>query len=83
MGGLFNEIQAKEKALHTGTPSPFLYRKNTYYCMSFFTKCPYADICGLPDSKITKHLPDHLEIKDEDERLDALTYETVFFSEGA
>ncbi len=83
MAGLFNEIQAKERSLKAGVPSPFLYRKNTYYCMSFFTKCPYADICSLPDQKIARYLPDHLEIvpvgKD---NLDSLCYDTVFFGEA-
>lgn len=83
IGSIFNEVQAKERALALGTPSPFLYRKNTYYCYSFFRKCSYADICPLADKDIPKHLPDHLVIKyDKDKRIDGLTYDNIYFSEG-
>lgn len=83
IGSLFNEIQAKERALALGTPSPFLYRKNTFYCMSFFRKCAYADVCPLNDRTIHKRLPDHLMIEDtEDRRFDGLTYDNIYFGEG-
>jgi len=84
IGGLFNEIQAKERALALGTPSPFLYRKNTFYCMSFFRKCAYADVCPLADRAILKRLPDHLTVREtDDRRFDGLTYDNIYFGEGA
>jgi hypothetical protein len=83
LASLFNEIQAKEKALKTGVPSPFLYRKNSFYCYSYFRKCAYADICGMADQKIERYIPDNLEVRPTDEnRLDSLTYDNIYFMEG-
>ena len=82
IAGLFNEIQTKQTALKQGTPSPFLYRKNSFYCMAFFRKCPFADICNLPDHVIPKRLPEHLIIKDELKHLDSLTFDNIYFGEG-
>ena len=79
-----NDIQARQRALLSGTPSPFLYPKNTYYCMSFFRKCSYADVCPLNDRLIPGRLPDHLKIRENEDnpRLDGLTYDNIFYGEG-
>lgn len=82
IGGLFNEIQAKERALALGTPAPFLYRRNSYYCMAFFRKCSYADVCPLADRDIPRHLPDHLIINKEKKAIDGMTYDNIYFGEG-
>jgi len=82
MGSLFNEVQAKERALVIGTPSPFLYARNSYYCHAFFRRCAYADICGINDSEIVKRLPDNLIKLDDAKRIDGLTYENIFQGEG-
>jgi hypothetical protein len=84
IGGIFNEIQAKERALALGTPSPFLFRRNSYYCYAFFRKCAYADVCGLADTAIPRYLPDHLSIVDtEGRRIDGMTYDNIYYGEGA
>jgi hypothetical protein len=82
IGGLFNEIQAKERALALGTPSPLLYRRNTFYCMSFYRKCSYADVCPMADRDIPKRLPDHLVIDQKPKSIDGMTYDNIYYGEG-
>ena len=83
IAGLFNEIAAKEHALSKGVPAEFLYRKNPYFCMAYFRKCAYADICNIPSNQKLKHLPDHLEQGVAPKRLDGMTYDPIFYGEGA
>ena len=83
IGALFNELDAKQKALKVGTPSPFLYRKNTFYCMAYFRRCPYADICGIADKDIPSHLPEGLvQRSTENNKLDGLTWDGIYMGEG-
>lgn len=82
MASLFNEIDAKDRALSTGTPAEFLYRKNTFYCFAYFRKCAYADICGLNSRKLLKNLPSHLRVVDFERRADAMSYDPYFAGEG-
>jgi hypothetical protein len=79
---LLNELEAKQRSLASGVPAEFLYRRNSYYCHSFFRPCPFLPICNMPTKEALKRIPDHLEVSDKIRRLDGVTYDSIYYSEG-
>lgn len=82
MAAIFNEIDAKDRALLTGVSPEFLYRRNTYYCYAYFRQCPYASVCGLNVNDVPKQLPAFLHVVDFERRLDSMTYDPYFSGES-
>lgn len=78
---LFNEIEAKQRSLASGVPAEFLYRRNCFYCHSFFRPCPMLSICNMPTKEAIKRLPEHLHVDKSSIRLDGMTYDTIHYGE--
>lgn len=78
---ILHEIAQKVTALKTNNYLPaMLFPRNTYYCVSYGTLCPYADICCEDwNSKSWKH-PSSLKIDRGIKNLGGLVYDRILDS---
>jgi len=53
---LFSEATQKVLALKQKYRADLLFPRNTYYCMSYFSLCPYADVCRT-DAQARRQAP--------------------------